>query len=354
MMPPFADAVVATAAGTLAYVTTAGISHAAQLAAGIHTGRCVLGVPLVPSVLGLCTVAAGSAAAVEASEIVLAAALFAQPLSAPILRERLAGIASASPFATEWRPPPLAPWLPAMLCGAASFIAMGGRFWALSPSSLSTLGAFANTRRGSLPATLSYATAAERAKIQSLGLRFGCHSCGTFTSGAARFIADHQPPLAEVKVANGVWWRRLLGREVAQRFYPHCPRCSRLQGQLLGERAALARALGSRAPLRLGATGAKTAARAAVPHWPSLLRPTTYAPGAIAAAAAAFAPDALAAADAALAPAVGAASKAVERSWREARRRIAVGVAAAARPPAGDHGECVRHGEGSGARKRAS
>ena len=123
-----------------------------------------------------------------------------------------------------------------VLLGGACFLALGGRFWALSPSSLSTLGAFANTKKGSLPATLAYATAAKRSEIQQLGRRFGCHTCGArpwplWGRAQLRYNADHMPPLAEVKVMNQELWRRVLSaparadpRPSSYHFEPSGPR----------------------------------------------------------------------------------------------------------------------------------
>ena len=123
-----------------------------------------------------------------------------------------------------------------VLLGGACFLALGGRFWALSPSSLSTLGAFANTKKGSLPATLAYATAAKRSEIQELGRRFGCHTCGArpwplWGRAQLRYNADHMPPLAEVKVMNQELWRRVLSaparadpRPSSYHFEPSGPR----------------------------------------------------------------------------------------------------------------------------------
>ena len=191
----------ATASGTCAFMTTAALAQALQLRLGVHTGTRTLGLCVLPSLLGMCTVAAASIASVEAAAwAAAAAAAAAVGERVPLRRVRAThGTTHAS----------------SVLLGGACFLALGGRFWALSPSSLSTLGAFANTKKGSLPATLAYATAAKRSEIQELGRRFGCHTCGArpwplWGRAQLRYNADHMPPLAEVKVMNQELWRRVL------------------------------------------------------------------------------------------------------------------------------------------------
>ena len=191
----------ATASGTCAFMTTAALAQALQLRLGVHTGTRTLGLCVLPSLLGMCTVAAASIASVEAAAWgAAAAAAAAVGERVPLRRVRAThGTTHAS----------------SILLGGACFLALGGRFWGLSPSSLSTLGAFANTKKGSLPATLAYATAAKRSEIQELGRRFGCHTCGArpwplWGRAQLRYNADHMPPLAEVKVMNRELWRRVL------------------------------------------------------------------------------------------------------------------------------------------------
>ena len=186
-------------------IVAAGVAYACTLwatqlvvapALRLTTGSRTLGMRLAPNALGVAAVAVGSCAALAAAD--------AARDSAREGRRRL-------PASTA-------------LAGTACFVLLGGRFWALSPSSFTTLGTFANTARGSLPATLSYATSEQRARIQELGRRFGCHTCGR--RWRTRFNADHMPPLAEVKRANAALWRRALGRTVSQRFHPQCTACT--------------------------------------------------------------------------------------------------------------------------------
>lgn len=121
--------------------------------------------------------------------------------------------------------------------GLVAFKFLGGRFWSVSPSSYTHLGSFA---RASLPATMKYGTAKERAAIEKIGKTFGCHTCGSrmiFSrlpgSGVVKFHADHMPPKAVAEQMNHRWYRRMMGRTVRQRFYPQCVDCSNSQGGIL-------------------------------------------------------------------------------------------------------------------------
>ena len=116
------------------------------------------------------------------------------------------------------------------------FKGLGGRFWSISPSSFTNLGSFA---RVSLPATDAYATEAQRSMIETLGRRFGCHTCGSHMflskSSPVLFHADHMPPRSVAKQINSRWYRKLLRlAPIKQRFYPQCVTCSNKQGKLLG------------------------------------------------------------------------------------------------------------------------
>lgn len=261
-------AAAGVAASGVTYMAVCAASQLAQLSLlGVHTGHRVM-----PTLLGVTTVAVASAASVLVGDVV-----------AGVSRRH------ASPTAA--------------LVGVACFIGLGGRFWRLSPSGLAHLGALSDTARGSLPATVAYATRAEREAIQALGRRFGCHSCGARPLSILRpapfaFVADHQPPLASVRVANAAAWRRLLGRTVSQRFYPQCTSCSGKQAALLSERASLAKTLGSARKAFFDASHRGTQS-VAVLHWPSPLRPH-YAVGAVLEALSHAAPASRAKADAAL------------------------------------------------------
>jgi hypothetical protein len=123
------------------------------------------------------------------------------------------------------------------IVGLIGFQLLGGRFWAVAPSSYTHLGSFA---RGSIAATEQYATNTQRQAMERLGRLFGCHTCGSrqlwrsISTRSVNFICDHQPPKAVAYQMNQRWWRRLLLlRPVAFRFYPQCVACSNRQGGLL-------------------------------------------------------------------------------------------------------------------------
>lgn len=295
----------AVAAGGVTFMCTCGAAQLAQLAMfQVHTGSRVLGARLAPSALGALTVGVASAASVSSSDLTMAA-LSADAAGEPfdLHRRRLTPQSSIIP-----------------LLGGLCFLALGGRFWRLAPSSLSHLGALANTARGSLPATLAYASKAEREAIQAFGRRFGCHTCGVRprprllpSPFAKRVIyhADHQPPLSEVKRANAAMWRRVLNAPVRQRFYPQCTTCSSKQSSLLAERSNLIKRLGSERKARQAAT-----VPAAVFHLPSPLRPH-YATGAALAFLSHAMPEVVQAAEEARAGALGFGSR-VARQMRGA------------------------------------
>ncbi|KAL8275835.1 hypothetical protein Esti_000398 [Eimeria stiedai] len=117
--------------------------------------------------------------------------------------------------------------------GLVFFYLLGGGLYRLSPSSLVYPGAFA-VRGLSLSATAGYATETERRLIKRVGLVHGCHSCGV-RSSSTKWIADHQPPTAQVIRYEATTWGRLKGflrrclggpRCWPQRLYPHCEACS--------------------------------------------------------------------------------------------------------------------------------
>ena len=86
-------------------------------------------------------------------------------------------------------------------------------------------GAFA---RESIPAGPSARpSAAQQREIDRLGQTYGCHTCGTRTSGtrSGRWVGDHQPPTS-LNPPGGT-----------QRYLPHCTRCSSIQGGRLSQMA---------------------------------------------------------------------------------------------------------------------
>lgn len=129
--------------------------------------------------------------------------------------------------------------------GLLAYKGLGGRFWAISPSSVTNLGSFARTVF-SLPATEKYANPAQRKAIERLGRTFGCHTCGSREiisrgKNGVKFIADHMPPQSVVKQLNKRWYRNIFGIKTKQRFYPQCVSCSNTQGGILSDATRLLR-----------------------------------------------------------------------------------------------------------------
>ena len=120
-----------------------------------------------------------------------------------------------------------------------TFKLLGGRFWAISPSSYTNLGSFGRVSH-SLRATMGYATPSQRRIIEAVGRQWGCHTCGSRmilsrTKNGIRFHADHMPPRSVADRLNSKLWRRLLRIKVKQRFYPQCVHCSNVQGGILSK-----------------------------------------------------------------------------------------------------------------------
>lgn len=106
------------------------------------------------------------------------------------------------------------------LMGMATFKLLGGRFWAIAPSSYTAPGSYAYAK-DSLPATEKFATTSQSAKLGKMFKRRGCHTCGTRTSETV--VGDHMPPRS-----IGV-----LLKNPNYRFYAQCKRCSSHQGGIL-------------------------------------------------------------------------------------------------------------------------
>lgn len=151
--------------------------------------------------------------------------------------------------------------------GLVCFKLLGGRFWAVAPSSVTHLGSYA---RASIPATANYATAQQRLQIERLGRLWGCHTCGSHRwfsfprpggVPGAQFVGDHMPPRSVAQQLETSLWYRFLRRKVHYRFYPQCIQCSNKQGSLLSKAsAALQTRRGSAAARRLAAVGGDRAA----------------------------------------------------------------------------------------------
>lgn len=199
--------------GTLAFGTTCALSTLTQWGAGVSTGS----VPPLPTVCGIATVGLAS----------WVSGRFVGGIDGE--REEMVIIFEGFQVPRQT--------LRLCLVGLVAFKVFGGRFWALAPSSYTDLGSFA---RVSIPATDRYATRAQRATIESLGRKWGCHTCGSrrlFSSGQL-FVGDHMPPRAVARQYNRQWWRKLFGKPVQYRFYPQCTSCSSRQGSLLGQAVA--------------------------------------------------------------------------------------------------------------------
>ena len=143
--------------------------------------------------------------------------------------------------------------------GLVGYKLLGGRFWAVAPSSMTHLGSYA---RASLPATERYASARQRLQIERLGRIWGCHTCGSHRwtfwarSPPAQFVGDHMPPKSVAQQLERSLWYRVLRRKVRYRFYPQCIPCSNKQGSLLSQAtAALQARSGASAARRLAAVG---------------------------------------------------------------------------------------------------
>jgi hypothetical protein len=102
----------------------------------------------------------------------------------------------------------------------ATFKLLGGRFWAIAPSSYTAPGSYAYAK-DSLPATEKFATASQSRKLEKMFKKRGCHTCGTRSSETV--IGDHMPPRS-----IGV-----LLKNPNYRFYPQCRTCSSQQGGIL-------------------------------------------------------------------------------------------------------------------------
>jgi hypothetical protein len=122
------------------------------------------------------------------------------------------------------------------MVGLLAFKLLGGRFWAIAPSSFTTLGSFS---RWSFPCTEKYATSKQRAMLHRMGKKWGCHTCGSRMLKSSQpflFVGDHMPPKSVAEQMNKTWWRRSgLWRKVQFRMYPQCVHCSNTQGTVLSK-----------------------------------------------------------------------------------------------------------------------
>lgn len=101
--------------------------------------------------------------------------------------------------------------------GLGMFVILEQRLFLTSlPSSLLSVGVFANVRAGSLPASSFVASEVQRNSMQKFGRIFGCHHCGNrqFFSVGLNFIADHQPPSKIAEQMNNRLLAKMLRFEV--------------------------------------------------------------------------------------------------------------------------------------------
>ena len=226
-------------AGVATFGAVSAASCAGQRALGLSTGT----LPPVPTVAGLATVAAASLASHWAAASVAAwyhhnsgggsGSIFSRP------QQQL--VSSLHPHHHQslryfsYKKEDLHTTLRVCVVGLLAFKLLGGRFWAVAPSSYTNVGSFA---RASLPASENYASTSQRAVLDRLGRTWGCHTCGSrrllIERRAARFVGDHMPPKSVARQLDQRWYRRLLRRPPTQfRFYPQCVPCSNQQGSLL-------------------------------------------------------------------------------------------------------------------------
>ena len=157
------------------------------------------------------------------------------------------------------------------LLGTLAFTVLGGRFWAISPSSFTHKGSFGRVR-ASIPCGQNYATPKQRVMIETMGRKWGCHTCGSkmffksaksaSTGKTYRFVGDHMPPKSVAREQNKMWFRRWgLWPKVKFRFYPQCVSCSNTQGSILASAGSNLDGLSStrRALSMKGAGGGTTA-----------------------------------------------------------------------------------------------
>mmetsp|Transcript_8898 Transcript_8898/g.13285 ORF Transcript_8898/g.13285 Transcript_8898/m.13285 type:complete len:324 (+) Transcript_8898:27-998(+) len=113
------------------------------------------------------------------------------------------------------------------LLGILAWVVLGGSMRMVMPSDLRFPGAYAQ-RLGSLPATLEYIQGTAKTKLQELGARYGCHTCGV--RNAATWVGDHMPPVSKVLENRRNFLQSALNLIVTQRFFPQCMTCSNQQG----------------------------------------------------------------------------------------------------------------------------
>ncbi len=231
------DWVLPTVAGVGAFSTTLCLSTLAQL----HILKVSTATPApIPTLIGIVTVCAASLAsqkvAMETHHLMTAQpsnSIFGVKSGSMIRRGRPREETTNIEIGHHFIQLPVHS-LRVCAVGLLVFKLLGGRFWAIAPSSYTHLGSFA---RWSLPATEKYASTTQRLAIEKMGRRVGCHTCGSRMLFGRHygvlFHGDHQPPKYLAAKMNQRWFRRILGLTVQFRFYPQCTVCSNTQGSIL-------------------------------------------------------------------------------------------------------------------------
>ena len=123
------------------------------------------------------------------------------------------------------------------ILGCTAFVMLGGRFRKFLMSDVRFVGANA---KKSIPAVGSqYANSSQKAKVQTLFEKHGCHTCGTKNKSLG-IVADHQPPNKHAYGTGGAeasgeftrrrgWLAPLLPPPPKQRYFPQCKPCSTRQ-----------------------------------------------------------------------------------------------------------------------------
>jgi len=243
------DSVFPVIGGCIAFGTTLAVSTAAQKVIGVSTGT-----KIVPSFLGFASVCGASLVSEQAAILTYELKTDPRKRSFEYVQNKIKNqfvetsrniIESSSQLRGRKKDQFKLPMHEIRVCllGLLAFKSLGGRFWAISPSSYTHLGSFA---RWSIPCTENYADAKQRTMIEQMGRKWGCHTCGSkmyfssaksgITGKTYRFAADHMPPKSVAKHMNDQWFRKigLLGK-VKFRFYPQCVSCSNTQGSILSK-----------------------------------------------------------------------------------------------------------------------
>ena len=229
------EALVWSMAGpALCLLSSAGAFSLTMAAAQCSSAMCKVScaTPGAALVLGLGGTMAASVAAGRAGEMAMKAA----------------GIRTTDDAAMRWADAAV---------GCAAFVLLGGRFPRVLMSDVRFVGA--NATRSIPAAGSQYANASQKARLQAIFDRHGCHTCGTRRRNVG-VVADHQPPTklnygtgganasAELTRRRG-WLAPLLPPPPKQRYFPQCATCSNRQS------SAVARCCRSPAAGTLGRVG---------------------------------------------------------------------------------------------------